>query len=83
MKKSAEGEIKRLDSGKTRSEIESELDDSRTPAGMKNEKLPYVLVTYIRNVENLAKSREAEVSAVVTETKERTAELKDDVQASV
>lgn len=76
MKRSAEVELTLLDPPKTRSEIEREMDDPRIPHAFKNEKLPYVLVTYIRNVEKMAEARRQEVERIAAETKARTDALK-------
>lgn len=82
MKRSAEGELARLEVPRTREEIEQDLDDPRTPANMKNEKLPYVLVTYLRNVEKLAEMRRQEVERVAAETKAKADALKAEVQTA-
>ncbi|MFZ3232113.1 MAG: hypothetical protein WA194_00990 [Patescibacteria group bacterium] len=83
MKRSAEAELTLLEVPRTREEIEQDLDDPRTPANMKNEKLSYVLVTYLRNVERLAETRRQEVEMVAADTKTKTDALKEDVHASV
>lgn len=82
MKRSAEVELTRLEVPRTREEIEQDLDDPRTPADMKNEKLAYVLVTYLRNVEKLTEARRQEVEMVAADTKIKADALKEDVQAT-
>ncbi len=82
MKRSAEGELAKLEVPKSRTEIEREMDDPRIPQAFKNEKLPYVLVTYIQNVEKLAGARRQEVERVTVETKTKTDALKSEMPSS-
>lgn len=79
MKRSAEEELAKLDPPRTRAEIEAEMA-ANLPAGTQgNDHLPYVIVSYLRNVEKLEAGRDAERAAARRETADKVAALRVEV----
>lgn len=79
MKRAAEAEIAKLTPVRNRSQIEAEMKERNVSKNQANDELAYVLVTYLQNVEKLAKEREAAKAAVIVEAGKATAKLKAEV----
>lgn len=79
MKSSAEAELARLEKPQTREEIEAQMTLDKASKSAANDRLSYVLVTYIRNVENLDAKRKTEVATITEGTSARVSALKSDV----
>ncbi len=76
MKRAAEAEISKLTPARTRAQIETEMKEKQVSKAQANDELSYVLVTYLQNVEKLAKEREAAKAAVTVEAKDAATKLK-------
>lgn len=81
MKSSAEAELLRLDQPQTREEIEARMAQEKVSKSAANDRLPYVLVTYIRNVENLDAKRKTEVARITEDASAQVSALKSDVRS--
>lgn len=82
MKRAAEAEIGKLTPVRTRVQIEAEMKEKQVSKNQANDELAYVLVTYLQNVEKLAKDREAAKAEVTGEAKAATAKLKTELPAA-
>lgn len=82
MKRAAEAEISKLTPARTRTQIEAEMKERQVSKAQANDELSYVLVTYLQNVEKLAKERDAAKAAVTVETKDSAAKLKAELPAA-
>lgn len=76
MKRAAEAEISKLEPKTTRIQIEAEMKNKEVSKEQANDELAYVLVTYLQNVEKLAKERQAAKASVTVEAKDSAAKLK-------
>lgn len=76
MKRAAEAEISKLTPVRTRAQIEAEMKERQVSKNQANDELAYVLVTYLQNVEKLAKDREEAKTTVTADTKAAAAKLK-------
>lgn len=79
MKNAAEAEFQKLDPPRTRAQVEGEMDARRIGHEQANDYLAYILVTYLRNVENLQSEREKAVKGVVAEASAATQALRAEV----
>ena len=82
MKRAAEAEISKLTPARTRAQIETEMKEKQVSKAQANDELSYVLVTYLQNVEKLAKERESAKAAVTVEAKDSAAKLKASLPAT-